>query len=221
MSSWLPTPLSLPVSPAAQRHETVHEGLPQPRPGGQLQLGGHWGRAASCGQPGAPPVQPHRLEEEKTHPHEGQPARQSQQIILLVAPPGPPQTVAGRPRRPQAQRPASSPSAGPLPAADASACPRVVVTPVVENSSLCSSVKPYPTRTLSCFRTLPPAPGRLGWEPRAGPGPASLGTASVLCIGYLISRCQSNGDQTPCSLGGVLIVLLLSRFVSDFRTFSM
>lgn len=106
-----PRAASLSVPSAAQRHEAVHEGLPQPRPRRQLQLGGYWRRAASCGQPGPPPVQPYRLEEEKTHTHEGQPACQSQQVMLPAVPPGlprrlqlggrgapGPETSPGRPR---------------------------------------------------------------------------------------------------------------------------
>lgn len=103
-----PRAMSLWVSSAAQRHEAVHEGLPRPQPGRQLRLGGHWRCAASRGQPGPPPVQPHWLEEEKTRAHEGQPARQPQQVMLRRLPPasqtagvaaGPgPETRPGRPR---------------------------------------------------------------------------------------------------------------------------
>ncbi|XP_039078379.1 terminal nucleotidyltransferase 4A isoform X1 [Hyaena hyaena] len=69
---------SSPVS-QAQWHEAVHERLAQP--GRHVRLRGQRRRAAPRGQPGPPPVQPHRLEEEKTHTHEGQPACQPEQII--------------------------------------------------------------------------------------------------------------------------------------------
>lgn len=114
-----PRAASLSVPSAAQRHEAVHEGLPQPRPRRQLQLGGYWRRAASCGQPGPPPVQPYRLEEEETHAHEGQPACQPQQVMLPAVPPGLPADCSRAAAGPRDRRPA--------PAGHA-ACPRVVVT---------------------------------------------------------------------------------------------
>lgn len=93
---WAPTLLSL-VSPAAQRHEAVHERLSRPRSRRQLRLRGQRRRAPPCGQPGPPPVQPHRLEEEETHAHAGQPAGEPQQIVaLLRLRPSPPAASAPR-----------------------------------------------------------------------------------------------------------------------------
>lgn len=78
------TPALLSLSPAAQWHETVHERLPQPHSGWRLQLCGQWSCEASCWQPRTPSVQPHRLEEEKARTHKGQPACESQQIMVLT-----------------------------------------------------------------------------------------------------------------------------------------
>lgn len=78
------TPALLSLSPAAQWHETVHERLPQPHSGWRLQLCGQWSCEASCRQPRTSSVQPHRLEEKKARTHKGQPARESQQIMVLT-----------------------------------------------------------------------------------------------------------------------------------------
>lgn len=121
------------ISSAAQRREAVHEGLPQPRPRRQLQLGGHWQRAASCGQPGPPPVQPHRLEEEKTHTHTGQPACQSQQVMLPAVPPG-------LPRRLQ---PGGCGAPGPETSPGRPCCMSPCGGHVLKNKLPVSSVKPY------------------------------------------------------------------------------
>lgn len=69
------------VSAAAQWHEAVHERIPWPHTGRQLQFGGQWRCAAPCGQPGPPAVQSHWLAEEETRTLQGQPARESQQVM--------------------------------------------------------------------------------------------------------------------------------------------
>lgn len=144
-----PTLLSLSVSPAAQWHEAVHERLPQPQPGWHVQLCGQWRRAAPRGQPGTPPVQPHRLEEEKTHTHEGQPACQSEQIIAPTAHPGPllfhRLVPGGLGAQPGTETSIQHVGPGPSdrPPLITLHVPCVVVTSILKNSSLCSSVKPY------------------------------------------------------------------------------
>lgn len=199
---------SLSVSSAAQRHEAVHEGLSQPRPRRQLQLREQCRRAAPCGEPGTPPVQPHGLEEEKAHAHQGQPARQSQQIMAPGSPPSPPRlpprAVGARPEL----RPASSRLPGPLarPPPITLHAPCVVVTSVSKNSSSCSSVTPQAAWTPCSACPGTSAGGGRGLEPRAKPAWCGPRRPSLSLAGWVAGRLRfpfvSHRERPPRAVLG-------------------
>lgn len=176
------------VSAAARWHEAVHEGLARPRPRWQLRLSGHGWRAASRGQPGPPPVQPHRLEEEKTCAHQGQPARQPQQVML---------------RRPLARLADGRGGHGARPGDQA--WPATLHAPCVATSSRAAPCVVCEALDVDAICCLPGAACRAGaglhgTRGLAGVGPP-LGTVLPCGLGTLISRCRSSGVRTPVFVG--------------------